>query len=268
MAKTERLGNSWFVRLLPLCLLSAGALSCQKGRYLKEIQGPLPPPPAIVSANDPAIEALLTHVAGQAAASHVLSGIHELIQLTVDQRVTFAVAIEQGKATVSHELAGHGAPTLFVSLAHEDLEYLEADLTDGKLSESEVLNVASVLFVPCLRRIHAMFYFTEPGDKSALKVDNHMQFRLRTPPGFTRHGRPLDVAVTVLNVDGVFFYLDGLVGDPDVRYELGAADAMALYRTLVYEAEAARHDLSALRSLGERVDKTLTSAITYQRSWH
>ena len=99
-----------------------------------------------------------------------------------------------------------------------------------------------MLFVPCLRRIHNMFYFTDPGNKQSFGVDDFMHFAVKNPGGLTYHGERVVVGATVLNVDGFFFHSPGLTGDPDVRYEFTIPEALSLYRLLVYETERERHN--------------------------
>jgi len=198
----------------------------------------------------------------------LLAGIDEVIHLTTEGRVVFTVIVDQGKATVRGGAAAGVVATLTVPWTGQLTANLATILADGKLAPDEIFNISYVLFIPCLRRIHQMFYFMEPGDKASFQVDNFMQFRLSNPQGFTYHGTKVDVAATVLNVDGFFVYLEGLVGDPDVRYEVSLADALKLYRMLVYDAERARGSMWDLRKLGKSTQDILQRSITYQRQWH
>jgi hypothetical protein len=252
-------------RLLAL-LLTLPMAACGS-RYLSTIRGPVPLT-AVAAAADPAVDRALEEARQAAERSGLLAGIDERIHLTVEGRVTHTVVLARGLAVVTPGIAPGITPTLTIPVTAGVLDNLRAALADGKLDEQELFNVSHVLFMPCLRRVHGMFYFVQPGNKSNLLVDNHMQFRLKNPRGLTYHGTPVDSAVTVLNVDGTFFYWPGLIGDPDVRYELAIDDAVGLYKMLVYDAERHRDSLVELIKLGNQTKAILERSTTYVRAWH
>jgi hypothetical protein len=252
-------------RLLALLLILPMA-ACA-GRYVSTIRGPVPQA-AVPASPDPALDRPLEEARQAAERSGLLAGIDERIHLTVAGRVTHTVVLAQGRAAVTAGIAPGITPTLTIPVTAGVLDNLRAAVADGKLDEQEFFNFAHVLFLPCLRRVHGMFYFVQPGNKSNLLVDNHMQFRLKNPRALTYHGAPVDTAVTVLNVDGTFFYLPGLVGDPDIRYELPIDDAIALYKVLVYDAERHRDSLVELVKLGNQTKAILERSTTYVRAWH
>lgn len=235
---------------------------------MNDIKGPALSGPAATGDADPALDVVLEDIRRDAEHGGLLRGIQETIHLTIDDRVIYTVTVREGRAAVARGATPGIAPTLTVAVTPDALRNLRAAVADGKLEPAELFNVAHVLLVPCLRRIHAMFYFTEPGDKSRLLVDDHMQFVITNPSGFTYHGQKVDLAATVLNVDGYFFYLRGLIGDPDVRYQLTFDDALALYRILVYDAESQRGHLLELKKLGEKTEAILKRSVIYERSWH
>jgi hypothetical protein len=254
---------------LSLLVLVLVAPACgHGGRYLSTIRGPVPLEAVAAANRDPALDQLLDEAKADAERAGLLAGITERIHLTLDGRVASTVVIEGGRASITRGIAAGVTPTLTVPVTPAAMRNLRAAVADGKLDEQEVFNFSHVLFVPCLRRLHGMFYFVEPGDKSNLLVDNHMQFRLKNPKGLTYHGEGVDIAVTVLNVDGRFFYLPGFVGDPDARYELAIGDAIELYKMLIYEAERHRNDMLQLIKLGERTKEMLERSTTYVRAWH
>jgi len=250
------------------CLLAVGPLGACHGRYVATIRGPVPLEATAAPTADPALDHALEEARAAAERSGLLAGIEERIHLTVGGVVTHTVVLSRGRAQITPGIAAGVSPTLTIPVSTSVLDNLRIAVSDGKLDDQELFNFAHVLFLPCLRRVHGMFYFTEPGDKSKLLVDNHMQFRLKNPQNLTYHGTAVDNAVTVLNADGVFFYLPGLVGDPDVRYELTVADAVELYKILVYEAERHRDSLLELVKLGNRTKAVLERSTTYARSWH
>jgi hypothetical protein len=237
-------------------------------RYVSTIRGPVPMEAVAAAAPDPALDRALEEARQAAEHSGLLAGIDERIHLTVDGRVTHTVVLAQGRAVVTPGIAPGLTPTLTIPVTAGVLDNLRVALVDGKLDDQELFNISHVLFLPCLRRVHGMFYFVQPGNKSKLLVDNHMQFRLKNPQGLTYHGTAVDTAVTVLNVDGTFFYLPGLIGDPDARYEIAIDDAVALYKTLVYDAERHRDSLVELVKLGNQTKATLERSTTYVRAWH
>jgi hypothetical protein len=253
--------------LILVCLVPVTLAGCG-GRYLKTISGPLPLEVKAAPAADPVLDRALEEARAAAQQSGLLIGLDERIHLTVAGLVTHTVTLAQGRATIVPGVAPGVPATLTIPVTPTVLDNLRAAVADGKLDDQELFNFAHVLFLPCLRRVHGMFYFVQPGNKSNLLVDNHMQFRLKNPRGLTYHGTPVDIATTVLNVDGVFFYLPGLVGDPDARYELEVADAISLYKILVYEAERHRGSLTELARLGEQTKAILERSTTHVRAWH
>ncbi len=254
--------------LLHLSAVAALAAACSRERYVSKVRPETGPPLASYEGETTELDALLDETKLDAEAGGLLAGMDESIAIVLDGQVAYTVVIKDGKATIRKGLTSGSAPTLTVPVVREALRNLREAVADRKLDDAEIFNVAYVLFIPCLKRIHGMFYFTESGDTSALKVDNFMHFRLKNPSGFTYHGEKVDIAATVLNVDGFFFYQPKLVGDPDVRYEFSIDEALELYRLLVYEAERARNDNLALVELGRRVEPMLERAQTYKRSWH
>jgi hypothetical protein len=250
-------------------LVAAAWLSgaCGSARYVGTIR-PQPPPELAVHGGDLGeADGLLEQSRRDAEAGGLLAGIQETIALVMDGQLAYTVALAEGRATI-HKGAGPGAPTLVVPVTLTHLRNLRAALADGRLDEQEVFHLSYVLFVPCLRRIHNMFYFTDPGNKKSFGVDDFMHFALLNPRGLTYHGEKVVVGATVLNVDGFFFHAAGLTGDPDVRYEFPIAEAIALYQLLVYEAEKQRHNPLALLRIGQDVRKRLEQAVAYTRPWH
>jgi len=247
----------------PLVCLTA----CASSRFVRTIR---PAPPAEMAVNTGDLreaEELLESARRAAEAGGLLQGMSEVIALVVDRQLAFTVTLGDGRATI-RKGAAPVPPTLVVPVTLEQLRNLRAALSDGKLDDQEVFNVSYVLFVPCLQRIHSMFYFTDPGDKRSFGVDDFMHFSIKNPAGLTYHGQKVVVGATVLNVDGYFFHLPGLTGDPDVRYEFTIPEALSLYRLLVYDAERERHNPLKLLQIGNDVRARLDRAITYTRRWH
>lgn len=250
-----------------LVLVSSPA--CTSARYVATIRGPvLPQAAAAQGPSDPALDGLLEEARKDAEASGILASIHETIHVVIDGRVAYTATIANGKAVIVAGAPAGVSPTLTVPVTRQVLENLRAALADRRLDEAELFNFSYVLFVPCLRRLHGMFYFVEPGDKKHLLVDDFMQFRIKNPRGLTYHGQAVDVAATVLNVDGYFVHIPGLVGDPDVRYEFTLDEALALYRLLIYEAERQRENQLELVRIGRTVQGMLEKAVAYERAWH
>ncbi len=253
---------------IPISLVAclASLTACASSRFVKTIR-PSPPAALAVHGGDLREASELLESARQAAeGAGLLKGISEVIALVIDGQLAYTVTLTDGRARIAS--GGTAAPTLVVPVTVVQLRNLRAAVSDGKLDEQEIFNFAYVLFVPCLRRIHNMFYFTDPGDKSSFGVDDFMHFAIKNPQGLTYHGEKVVVGATVLNVDGFFFHQPGLTGDPDVRYEFTIPEALDLYRLLVYEAERQRHNPLALLQIGNDVRARLDRAITYTRSWH
>jgi hypothetical protein len=250
--------------LLPLALLAG----CASSRYVGRIRQQPPPEVSLHRGDLSEADALLEESRRSAEAAGLLAGMSEVIALMVDGQLAYTVALAEGRATVTRGQAPGTPPTLMVPVTLTQLRNLRAALADGRLDEQEIFHISYVLFVPCLRRIHNMFYFTEPGNKQSFGVDDFMHFAVKNPGGLTYHGERVVVGATVLNVDGFFFHSPGLTGDPDVRYEFTIPEALSLYRLLVYETERERHNPLRLLSIGQDVRDRLDRAITYIRSWH
>jgi hypothetical protein len=250
-------------------LLAAAWLSgaCASARYVGTVRPPPPPELTVHTGDLTEADGLLQQSRRDAEAAGMLAGIQETIALMLDGQLAYTVALADGRAAI-HKGAAPMAPTLVVPVTLTQLRNLRAAVADGRLDEQELFHFAYVLFVPCLRRIHGMFYFVEPGSKKSFGVDDFMHFALLNPAGLTYHGDKVVVGATVLNVDGFFFHSPGLTGDPDVRYEFSIPEALALYRLLVYEAERERGNPFALLRIGQDVRKRLDRAVTYTRSWH
>jgi hypothetical protein len=189
-----------------------------------------------------------------------------VIAVVLEGQLAYTVTLADGRATVARGRAA--PPTLVVPVTIAQLRNLREAVADGRLDEREIFHFSYVLFVPCLKRIHNMFYFTDPGNKQSFGVDDFMQFAIKNPTGLTYHGERVVVGATVLNVDGFFFHSPGLTGDPDVRYEFSIPEALALYRLLVYETARERRNPLKLLTIGQDVRARLDRAITYTRSWH
>ena len=245
-----------------------GTSACASSRYVATVR-PLPAPTLAPHAGDLSeSDGLLEEARRSAEAAGLLAGLSETIALALDGKLAYTVVLADGRATVLRARAAAQPPTLVVPVTMTQLRNLRLAVSDGKMDEQEIFHFAYVLFAPCLKRIHGMFYFTDPGNKKTLGADNFMHFAIKNPGGLTYHGEKVVVGATVLNVDGFFFHLPGLTGDPDVRYEFTIPEALSLYRLLVYEAERQRGNPLALLKMGGEVRDRLTRAITYTRPWH
>ena len=251
--------------LIPLALV---AVACGSSRYVGRVRPPIPDPVSVHGGDLREADELLEESRRNAEAGGLLAGMSEVIAVVLDGQLAYTVTLADGRAAIVKGTVPDQRATLVVPVTMTQLRHLRAAVADGKLDEQEIFNLAYVLIAPCLRRVHGMFYFTQPGDKKSFGVDNFMHFAIKNPQGLTYHGQPVVVGATVLNVDGFFFHLPGLTGDPDVRYEFALPEALSLYSLLVYEAERQRHNPLALLTLGNDVRTRLTRAITYTRRWH
>lgn len=255
-----------FVTLTVAIMLAASA--CAPGRYLSTVRHHAPMVPANYDGDTAELDALLEETRVEAEKHGLLNGIDERILLVMDQKAAWSVEIKDGKAKVQKGLAPGFVPTLTAPISPQQVKNIRAIVDDGKIDENEKFNLAYGLYAACLKRIHDMFYFRGDGDKSILGVDDYMQFRLKNTEGFTYHGVTVDVAVTVINTDGYFFYLPGHVGEPDARYEFTMEQGLELYRLTVYEAEKNKDNPAALRDIGLKTRDLLLSAKTFERDWH
>jgi hypothetical protein len=240
------------------------------GRYITAVRH-APRTPISHAGDTSELDATLETIRANAEAGGLLAGIEEIIHLELDGRVAYTVTLHEGKGRIDKGAAPGIEPTLVVPIVPRYLENLKEIVADQKLDDRERFNVGYVLLVPCLERIHRMFYFADPGDKEAFGVDDYMQFAIANPEGFTYYAEPdtkIEIAATVVNADGYFFYQRGLIGDPDVRYEFTFDGALELYRILIYQAERSKNDNAALFAMGRTVSERLAQAITYQRGWH
>ena len=90
---------------------------------------------------------------------------------------------------------------------------------------------------------------------------------IKNPEGFNYHGKEVTMSGTVVNVDGMFLVVEGLVGDPDIRLELTLDQAIELYEYIAYDA-IKEQSLSEKMSLFTKYSDLVNGCIVYERGWH
>ena len=99
------------------------------------------------------------------------------------------------------------------------------------------------------------------------KLDNYLQFVIKNPEGFTYHGSDVTMSATVVNVDGMFLVVQGLIGDPDIRLELTLDQAIELYRYIAYDA-LKEQSIGEKLILSKKYSTLVNDCIVYEREWH
>ena len=198
--------------------------------------------------------------------SEFMKSITETIFLVVDNQVAFTVIINGADVKIERGRMQKITPTLLIPFTTAIAKNLIDVLEDYKLDKQEIFNISYVVFMPCLNRMYSMPYlFESPIFKG--KLDNFLQFVIVNPEGYTYHGRKIEISGTVVNVDGMFITMPGLVGDPDVRLELTLEQAMEIYKYIAYDA-LKDQPLSEKRKLFARYSALVEKCTVYKRSWH
>lgn len=240
-------------------------VSCGPGRYVATIKAPPAPRLAEYAGDVSAMIATLEQVKGDSEAAGLLDGMDEILALTRQGLVAVTVKIADGTAEIAEGLPEGWTPTLVIPVSQANLDHLAESVADGELTDEEIFRIAFIVWKPAAERIQSMDYFTQPGDKTPFRIDNFMHFKLKNEERFSFHGETVEVAVTVLNVDGWFFYLNGAVGDPDIVYEFTLEQALQLYPMMTYDAAAVADNPAEAGDLIASAREIFESAIVYER---
>ena len=139
-------------------------------------------------------------------------------------------------------------------------------LEDYKLDAQEKFNICHIVFMPCLNRMYSMSYLFETSMYKN-RLDDYLQFKIKNNDGYSYHGKWVEISGTVVNVDGMFITMPGLVGDPDIRLELTLDQAIELYKYVVYEAVKDQSASEKIK-LFKKYAKLIDASKVYERSWH
>ena len=120
--------------------------------------------------------------------------------------------------------------------------------------------------MPCLNRMYSMPYLYETSMYKG-RLDNYLQFKIKNTEGYTYHGQKVEISGTVVNVDGMFITIPGLVGDPDLRLELTLDQAIELYKYVVYDAVKEQSKVEKMK-LFKKYNNLVNECKVYERSWH
>lgn len=212
------------------------------------------------------MESLLKSAQEKAQKSDFVNNIDECIYLIVDDKVAFTVVMDGKDIKVGRGIMPGVTPTLFIPFTPSIGKNLVEILSDYKLDSQEKFNICYVVFMPCLNRMYAMPYLYETSMFNR-RLDDYLQFAIRNPDRYTYHGKEVEISGTVVNVDGMFITMPGLVGDPDIRLELTLDQAIELYRYVVYDA-VKKQSASEKIKLFKKYAALINASKVYERKWH
>lgn len=212
------------------------------------------------------MENLLKIAHERAIKSEFIKNITENIFLVVDNKVAFTVIIKGKEITIERGRQKNITPTLLIPFTPAIAKNLVDVLEDYKLDKPEIFNICYVVFMPCLNRMYSMPYlYDSPIFKG--KLDNFLQFVIKNPEGYTYHGQQIEISGTVVNVDGMFLTIPGLIGDPDIRLELTLEQAIDIYKYIAYEAIKDQSILEK-KKLFNKYSAIVENSTVYVRKWH
>jgi hypothetical protein len=212
------------------------------------------------------MEDLLKTAQERAQKSEFIKSINENIYLVVDQKVAFTVIMKGNDITVERGKKKGIKPTLLIPFTPAIAKNLVDVLEDYKLDNQEKFNVSYIIFMPCLNRMYAMPYLFETSMYKG-RLDDYLQFKIKNTEGYTYHGQKVEISGTVVNVDGMFITMPGLVGDPDIRLELTLDQAIELYKYVVYDAVKEQSKVEKMK-LFRKYKNLVNECEVYERSWH
>ncbi|MBK9716031.1 MAG: hypothetical protein IPO85_00625 [Saprospiraceae bacterium] len=212
------------------------------------------------------MEDLLRTSQERAQKSAFIKNIKENIYLIVDQKVAFTVILNGNEITIERGKKTGITPTLLIPFSPTIAQNLANVLEDLKLDQEEIFYVSYIVFIPCLNRMYSMPYLFETSMYKG-RLDNYLQFLIKNPDGYTYHGQNVEISGTVVNVDGMFIIMPGLVGDPDIRLELTLDQAIELYKYVVYDAVKDQSKMEKMK-LFKKYSNLVKECTIYERSWH
>ena len=260
---------NYLVALLIFLLISG----CFSGRHItKLVKTPISTADTIKAVDDfnqvdiVKMESLLKIAKERAQKSEFIDNINETIYLLIGNKVGFTVIIKGQSIVVERGIIKGISPTLLIPFSTSVAENLVGTLEDYKLDEHETFNVCYVIFMSCLNRMYSMPYLYETSMYKG-RLDDFLQFKIKNPKGYTYHGKAVEISGTVVNVDGMFITIPGLVGDPDIRLELTLEQAINLYTYVVYDA-VKQQSVSDKMKLFKKYSTLINDSKVYERSWH
>lgn len=212
------------------------------------------------------MESLLKSAEKRAQNSGFMKNIFENIYLLVDNEIAFTVTIDGQDVSVTKGKRAGVTPTLIIPFNPSIAKNVNDVLEDNMLDRAETFNVCHVVFMPCLKRMYSMPYLYDT-DMFKGRLDNYLQFVITNPEGFNYHGKEVVMSGTVVNVDGMFLTLEGLIGDPDIRIELTLDQAIELYKYVAYDA-LKDQPMAEKMKLFKKYSDLVNGNIVYERAWH
>jgi hypothetical protein len=246
---------------------------CFSGRHISKLRKPdisiadtIKPNENFDQADLVKMEVLLKTAQERAQKSEFIRNINECIFLIVDQKVAFTVMLKGNDISIERGKMKGAIPTLFIPFTPAIAKNLVDVLEDYKLDEQETFNISYVVFMPCLNRMYSMPYLFETSMYKG-RLDNYLQFSIKNNKGYTYHNEKVEISGTVVNVDGMFIIMPGLIGDPDIRLELTLDQAIDLYKYVVYDAVKQQSTADKMK-LFKKYNSLVNECKVYERSWH
>jgi len=177
----------------------------------------------------------------------------------------FTIKIDEGVYNIERGYDSSTKPTMVVPLTAYEILSLEEMLGDGELSYEDQYKIYYSLAVPALNSLYNIDALYTSGDKSLLKFDDLIQIEVTPEEPVYVNEIPINIYATALNVDGQWFVMEGLHGDPDWKINLTLAEATSLYTMGVYETREVGLNPSKLADLSERFLELIENAKVYRR---
>jgi hypothetical protein len=243
-------------------------------RYVKEmVYPPLsfePDLPRTWSAEDEEIEASFLRSAEHARQFSwfpQMEDEHVFVTVVDADGLRLTIDIDGGRATVRRGWDTSRPPTMVLPINRQNVTNLEALLQPGVIAYEGLYRIIYVLALPATRAVYSIPFLREPGDKGWIGMDDFVHIDIPPVEPVTYQGRPIHIQMTVVNVDGQWLVMEGLHGDPDVRFQLTIDDAARWYRFAVYELRKVKNS-GELIDLARRVADVTQKSIVYLRSDH
>jgi len=277
----ERLASTVFTNLADVMLHFKGPTKehdykngRDSARYVREMVYPQvqidPGQAREFSADDEAVEAGILKVGEMAREFDWFNQIeaeHIFVTVVDASDLHFTVDLDKGTAKLSRGWDVSTPPTMILPVTRSNIAAMAQVLEDHLVSYEEMYRVFYVLAIPAAQRIYSIPFLRQPGDKSWIGMDDFVHVVIPPTQPVTYADIPIQIELTIVNVDGQWLVMQGLHGDPDARFELTLEDAARWYK-------AACYDLARVKSTGDlmgfarQLAEFTQKSMTYLRADH
>lgn len=182
----------------------------------------------------------------------------------------FTVEAESGEANIKVGWDNSKRPTLVLPIFTANLQKLKEITADNEISLDDVYRFIRGMIVPFLKSLYQADYSNLPKDKSYMKLDNFIHVEVRNESGVEVEGFPGPAQATVVNVDGQWLVMEGLHGDPDLKYSMNIKQALEFVYLIKLKILklAPSSDIKELLPYLEKYNKLKDEVTVYERKWH